>query len=556
MALKIDLEKAYYKLEWSFIREMFIRVNLPEDLIDIIMSCIFTVSTSILFNREALDPIFPSREKEALWAQVLVKKYCLPRRLNNINADTLPCLATWKAIKKGMETFSKGSRWMVGRESNLKVWHSNWTSKGSLKNMIQGPLTWEANQLEIRDFLVDTSWDWSKIPFGLPLEIKQVIQATPISLIGRGKDVLAWSESPQGKFDLKSAYKFAKGFDAKSKLESKWIWKADTLPRKKSFLWQCAHNSIRVKAYFARRGVVEEVNCPICQEEVDTVLHALRDYSRVRLVWRKLGVKVGDWVFWESNLQTWINYNGIQNKVVTPANMPWKVVFPFAVWLIWKSRNHSMFRGKNMSSNFAADILKQVTEYVHCAASPRALTHKSIQQIRWERPLGGWKKQNTDGSVIESSSMASYGVVVRDEEGIWIAGFTRRIGVTTSFEAELWGLRDGLMFCSNLNISSLVVELDAKAIVDVLLNANYVNNVISPFLDDCRLLMTLFSRLQVNHCYREANKCADKLARMEISNNSDLIYFQSPPVDIVFVFENDFNGLYSNRLCPRPLFDG
>ena len=61
MALKIDLEKAYDKLEWSFIRDMLIRINLPNDLIEIIMSCVTTVSTSILFNGEVLDPIFPSR---------------------------------------------------------------------------------------------------------------------------------------------------------------------------------------------------------------------------------------------------------------------------------------------------------------------------------------------------------------------------------------------------------------------------------------------------------------------------------------------------------------
>ncbi|KAL0004773.1 hypothetical protein SO802_012334 [Lithocarpus litseifolius] len=61
MALKIDLEKAYDKIEWSFIRDMLIRANLPFDLIDIIMSCISTVSTSILFNGEALDPIFSFR---------------------------------------------------------------------------------------------------------------------------------------------------------------------------------------------------------------------------------------------------------------------------------------------------------------------------------------------------------------------------------------------------------------------------------------------------------------------------------------------------------------
>ena len=55
MALKIDLEKAYDKLEWGFIRNMLARINLPTKLIDVIMSYVSTVSTSILFNGEALD---------------------------------------------------------------------------------------------------------------------------------------------------------------------------------------------------------------------------------------------------------------------------------------------------------------------------------------------------------------------------------------------------------------------------------------------------------------------------------------------------------------------
>ena len=61
MAIKVDLEKAYDKLEWSFIRGMLIRANLPADLIDISMSYVSTVSTSILVNLAALDPIYPSR---------------------------------------------------------------------------------------------------------------------------------------------------------------------------------------------------------------------------------------------------------------------------------------------------------------------------------------------------------------------------------------------------------------------------------------------------------------------------------------------------------------
>ena len=71
-----------------------------------------------------------------------------------------------------------------------------------------------------------------------------------------------------------------------------------------------------------------------------------------------------------------------------------------------------------------------------------------------------------------------------------MAGFTRRIGITTSFEAELWWLRDGLTMCSNLNISSLIVELDAKAIVDLLVNSSYVNNIVFFIVDNHLLLVS------------------------------------------------------------------
>ena len=48
-------------LSGVFNRNMLIRINLPTQLIDVIMSCVSTVSTSILFNGEVLDPILPSK---------------------------------------------------------------------------------------------------------------------------------------------------------------------------------------------------------------------------------------------------------------------------------------------------------------------------------------------------------------------------------------------------------------------------------------------------------------------------------------------------------------
>ena len=61
MAIKIDLEKAYDKLEWGFIKRRLIYTNLSMDLVELIMSCISSVSTSVLFNGGILELIQPSR---------------------------------------------------------------------------------------------------------------------------------------------------------------------------------------------------------------------------------------------------------------------------------------------------------------------------------------------------------------------------------------------------------------------------------------------------------------------------------------------------------------
>ena len=71
----------------------------------------------------------------------------------------------------------------------------------------------------------------------------------------------------------------------------------------------------------------------------------------------------------------------------------------------------------------------------------------------------------------------------------------------------------------------------------------------SPLLDDCRMLATRFRRICFKHCYREANRCADKLAGLGARQSLDFIVFQSPPVDILTSLEKDASGLFWSRFC-------
>ena len=95
--------------------------------------------------------------------------------------------------------------------------------------------------------------------------------------------------------------------------------------------------------------------------------------------------------------------------------------------------------------------------------------------------------------------------MIKDEIGNWVVGFSRRIRVTSSFEAVLWALRDGLTICVDKNFQALEVEMDAKAIIDILQKANQANPIISPLLDDCKQLASQILRIRLSHYDRESN---------------------------------------------------
>ena len=217
-----------------------------------------------------------------------------------------------------------------------------------------------------------------------------MIHTTPFPLVGRGRDSFAWRSNPRGVFYLRSVYSLVNGAAQDSSFSAKWIWKANTLPRIKTCMWQCAHNSIGVKGYLSRRGMGVDDKCPICQEGVETVMHALRDCSWVRSIWRHLGVLPSNQVFWRTDLQEWLVYNGNSNLNGTAGNLPWKMLFHFALRNLWKSRNGSVFRGKNPNPDLAKEVVNQVREFMYCALTPRDLTHRTIKGVRWEKPQVGW----------------------------------------------------------------------------------------------------------------------------------------------------------------------
>lgn len=60
-AIKLDMSKAYDRVEWSFLRDMMERLGFDREWIKLIMKCISTVKYQIKVNKDITDIIYPQR---------------------------------------------------------------------------------------------------------------------------------------------------------------------------------------------------------------------------------------------------------------------------------------------------------------------------------------------------------------------------------------------------------------------------------------------------------------------------------------------------------------
>ncbi|GKV12610.1 hypothetical protein SLEP1_g23732 [Rubroshorea leprosula] len=476
MICKLDLEKAYDRLEWSFIHETLVFFKFPPDIIRLILSSITSSSLSILINGEKTDSFSPSRgiqQGDPLSPYIFIM--CMEHLSIKITSDmdngkwkgckadqdSVLTIKNLKSCSQRMWTRPLGIREAIcstlgytptddlGKYLSIpisaqKLNKSKWqfavdevrgklARSSPLSATVFGPHNANFANITVEEYFQAAGEAPNLINYDLPSNILAIIQATPISLSSTKDDGFAWKNSPDGEFSAALAYQCLKDPTMSADNNWKWVWKAPTLPKIQHFIWLLTHRRLKCFDFLNKLGICASASCPRCQVGDETVEHLVRMCPISSQILGSLLPGISTTQQQQLEFVEWLHFNFQCSEKSNILNIPWNVVFCFAIWVPYKRQNQ-----------------------------------RPTSMYKWIKPPPSFLKLNTDGSAIDNPGKDARGGLIRDSWGNWILGFSKRIGWSSILLAELWAIRDGLQLAVFRNFSHLLIETDSLTAVNLL----------------------------------------------------------------------------------------
>lgn len=318
-------------------------------------------------------------------------------------------------------------------------------------------------------YACDGQWDWPALQNLLPLDVCNRIVIKPPSH-GRA-DFPCWNSASDGNFTLKSTFSFLQDLDEEVAainplFEKVWSWKGSN--RYRAMLWKLAHGRLLTNEERFKRHMTNDNLCPRCQGGPETLLHMLRDCDEVQSFWQSVVHLDHLSRFFSLGTCSWLDWN-MTEKSVGRIQLDWQLFFGVAVYELWRDRNSLVFSQESkLGSHLLVATMQQayfIQQYRSPSAGDTAPVAQRLMQVVWKPLDPGWFKVNVDGSHWRSSGSTACGGLVRNEHGVFVAGFYTKLGSSTALWVELWALRLGIKLARQLHLHSVCFELDSEVVM-------------------------------------------------------------------------------------------
>lgn len=195
------------------------------------------------------------------------------------------------------DSLYSGFRWVLGDGMDINAVKDPWLKNKEGFCVDQGP-AYGAHNISVSDFFMGDarSWDEPKVRDFFTEDDARLILATQIPN-GSVKDRIAWTKSVDGKYTVKSGYQHWCDTNMSNTTvvqSSGWskLWRLNVPHKVKTFLWRFCRNNVPVRNRLKSRGVDLPIICPMCDSDVEHLLHVFFDCPFASSCWQYVGVSL------------------------------------------------------------------------------------------------------------------------------------------------------------------------------------------------------------------------------------------------------------------------
>jgi hypothetical protein len=247
------------------------------------------------------------------------------------------CSSSWRSLMPLIQLYRDLTWVTIGDGTSTCFWLDSWIGKKPLS--IQYPALFSHVQnpnITVAESCTELGWQIRlRHLTSLRAENELLNRLEQISL-REEPDERYMRFGPDKKFLVKGCY-HALNFGGTTIPGHKEVWDSWAPKKCKIFAWLDLHNRLNTRARLARRGIIEDTNCPFdCQTE-EILTHLLFHWSHISSLWPIFQVQIMQ------------GGNSVQQLITNAGHMPpaqrgeWASLFIAIAWNIWKTRNRKVF---------------------------------------------------------------------------------------------------------------------------------------------------------------------------------------------------------------------
>ncbi|XP_061999168.1 uncharacterized protein LOC133716477 [Rosa rugosa] len=441
---------------------------------------------------------------------------------------------SWRSLFSTRELLRQGSYWQIGDGNTTNIWADCWLpGVPEFKPLGNNGAIEEVGQ--VRDLITNTRlWNVPLIRRLFPLAEAEAILRLPF----RRRvvpDRVVWRLEKDGKFTVKTAYRFDfSSSNSRSPFQLsvgvnfwKKLWKITIPNSAKVHIWRVCHNILpSMERLASKRVELDSQVCVLCSSALETTLHICRDCPYTKQLVQSNGVltqvcfspRIAN-----STLLDWFSYCVFELALKDLGDLV------YLLWGVWKERNCRVWENNSLP---ASDVL------IKCLTRLSAFRFynmkvgvvRTVRVERWSAPPEGWCKINIDGSFNHITKNGGIGFVIRDHQGLMLAGGGRPLfGLLSPEHAEVLACSMAVQFAVDNNFVPAFLETDCQIMQRQLSMRVGINtSVLGRLYEDLGLVLESQSNMQLIHINRSANKVAHLMATRACTELHEFFYFSSP----------------------------